>query len=186
MLAVRGLRAEDIRWVARTARSRGDAAVTRDALLALVFAGQAKIEEARLVRELTDRDPARPVVRLDNPPRSTTPEVAPDIAGDGPRMVLSRDHAHGLPVARLIDAGAPDTGSSVISPWRPGWEGLPRSLTDQLSVCVLTRVARVNGVLDVSAAEPSTERVAAAVSAAVVRTVEGGCASPGMKWSGIR
>jgi hypothetical protein len=159
LLAVPNVRPEDIRWVARKAQARGDTALAKEALLALVGVRAATEDEERLLRRLSEplpTAPAEPAGRPDEP------------AGAGAQLVITRDPADGHPIGRLANLDGQSPGDTpVVSAWQQQWSRLPRSLGDQLAVCTLTRVAHLNGVVLVRSGDPSTGALASAVAQAV-------------------
>lgn len=160
LLEIPNLRTEDIRWVARKAQARGDAALAKEALIVLVRNQAATEEEERRLRAMASPMPAAPADSAASP--------AEEPARSGVELVISRDAADGRPVGRLTDLGGripPDI--RTVSAWQDEWSRLPRSLGDQLAVCALTRVAHLNGVGVVRSDDPSTGVLAAAVAHAV-------------------
>lgn len=159
LLAVPNLRSHDIRWVARQAQTRGDSALAKEALLALVRNNAATQSEERLLRGMAGplpSPPAETAVRSDEP-------IHP-----GVQLVISRDEANGRPIGRIADLdGRVPSDAPVLSAWQQEWSRLPRSLGDQLAVCTLTRIAHLNGVVLVRSGDPSTGSLAAAVAQAV-------------------
>jgi hypothetical protein len=158
MLRIPNLRPEDIRWIARVARARGDQVLARDALLRLVQVRAATEAEERALRAMTEPRPA--------PPAEPAPAAGPArVEPPAAELLVSRDGAGRL-AARLAGSPAAAPGP-VPSAWQREWADLPPQLADQLAVCVLTRVARTNQVTLVTADGPSTVPLATAIADAV-------------------